>query len=506
MKRLIPAAIALLFIAVTGLVLGLAAKTFAATQERSITYRYFAEALHPVEPGEQAITWNPPARTLVRDFNEADEFLVGQALDDAWRAHALAMSTGDTGLLPDYMSGVALQRSMQAAESAQATGAGMAVMELAAAPYFYHLDGSVVQIASDALTVRFAITEGALRHFRLSRDQVMTTLMNETTGWRVFTHEMSASEPVIRSDHATPDATPLHGINYYPANTPWRDFWPGFDAEIIAADLDLIAGLGGNAVRIFLPQEAFATERGDKPLEDLATFLQLSADRGLQVVPTLFDMKSGYGPATWSDDMIYLRRVLPILAGSPVVPFIDLKNEPDLDFATHGEALVTTWAQTMITVSDVIAPTLDFTIGWAAADPAARYPHLVDIVSYHDYAPIEGTADRLATVRQAAGARPVYVTEIGASAYGAAASWPGSPEGQAEAIATRMAALREADGVFVWTLHDFPQVDADAVGGSPWVKRLQAEYGLFDMDGAEKPAAAVVRDSFAQRAATQRGN
>ena len=56
--------------------------------------------------------------------------------------------------------------------------------------------------------------------------------------------------------------------------------------------------------------------------------------------------------------------------------------------------------------------------------------------------------------------------------------------------------MEKADGLFVWTLYDFPNVDATAVGGSPWVKRLQARFGLFTADGTAKPAAEVVRQAF----------
>jgi endo-1,4-beta-mannosidase len=61
-----------------------------------------------------------------------------------------------------------------------------------------------------------------------------------------------------------------------------------------------------------------------------------------------------------------------------------------------------------------------------------------------------------------------------------------------------LAALGAADGVFVWTLHDFPQVEAAAVGGSPWVKRIQSHFGLVSADGIEKPAAEAVREGFQQ--------
>lgn len=477
-------------------ILTLGADAYAAAQERTVQYRYFADALQPLEAAEISVAWEPAARPLVRDFTEVDEALVGRALGSAWRALSAAMTRGETALLPDYFSGVALHRAEAAAVSAFESGTCFAIIRQDARPTFYHLDGSVLQVEAEAVSVRFAIEATGLAHFALSRDRVTTTLMNETTGWRVFTHEMAASEPFSprAADFVHPG--PLAGVNYYPAQTPWRRFWPEFDAEVVDRDLALIAGLGANAVRIFLPVRDFAADDGAS-LEKLATFLRLARARGLRVVPTLFDMRSGYQPSGWADDAAYLRRVLPVLSASDTVAFVDLKNEPDLDFDAHGEGLVEAWLRTMSTLARDMAPDLALTVGWAGPEPAARFTGVVDVVSYHDYEEVGGTAERLRTVIAAAGGKPVYVTEIGASSFEVAVDFPGSPDRQKAAVATRLAALDQADGVFVWTLHDFETPDPVAVGGSPWVRRLQAEFGLFDTAGRAKPVAEAVAKAFA---------
>ena len=68
-------------------------------------------------------------------------------------------------------------------------------------------------------------------------------------------------------------------------------------------------------------------------------------------------------------------------------------------------------------------------------------------------------------------------------------------------IEQRLAALAPADGIFVWTLHDFPDPDPAAVGTSPWNTRLQANFGLLDFNGTAKPAATVVTSAFDRRLA-----
>ena len=288
-------------------------------------------------------------------------------------------------------------------------------------------------------------------------------------------------------------------INYYPAETPWRDFWPEFDASDVARDFDRIAGLNGNSVRIFLTRGAFLGASAEASLDSLTRLLAVAEEKSLRVVPTLFYLKQDYSVGTWGDDALYLSRVLPVLVGSPAVAFIDLKNEPDLDFDAHGEAKVRAWLTTMLGLSRNSDESIPLTIGWSSAKAAEILIDDVDLVTYHDYAPVGGAAARLAGLRALANGKPVHVTEIGESSYTLAAGLPGTETSQAQRLSARLQALREADGVMVWTLYDFPWVDPLVVGASPWVRRLQSSFGILRADGTEKPGAAVLTDRFLER-------
>jgi len=250
-------------------------------------------------------------------------------------------------------------------------------------------------------------------------------------------------------------------------------------------------------VRMFLPVGDFAPgPELDRNLTNLADFLGRAEGLGLQVMPTLFDMKGNYDIATWGDDLVQLEAVLPVLAASPAVTIIDIKNEPDLDFETQGKTNVLAWLRTMAAEIRRGAPGIPLTVGWATAEAGELLVPYVDAVSYHDYAPLEGTAERLASVRSAAGGKPVLVTEIGASAWSLVQDFPSSDEAQARDLATRLDGLADADGVLVWTLHDFPDPDSRAVGSSIWVRGLQARYGIYDQTGAPRPLAAILRTTF----------
>lgn len=498
MKRLLIPALAVAgFLGVAAMVLWMAAAAFAASQQRSQEYRYLSEALDVVERPASEVNWSPPVQTLVRRVTGDDEVLIATALAQSWRAFAAASDTGETALLADHFAGVALSRAQLAASEGWTGGTRMVVLEEAARPEFLHLDGSVFQLSAKATTVRYALRDGALVRLDLTMDDVLTTLTNETTGWRIFSHERRGSQPLTPPVRPLLKLPRLNGVNYYPAETPWRRFWPEFDATIVAADLDLVAGLGGNAVRIFLPVADFGPDaEGAENLGKLRTFLTLAEARGIRVIPTLFDLKHGYRPALWADDVAYLRRVLPALAASAAVVIVDLKNEPDLDRKKQGAGLVEAWLTTMTLMSREIAPDLALTIGWSSADAAPDLAGLLDAVSFHDYKRVEGTAQRLADVRKRAEGKPVLVTEIGTSSYSLALGYPSSPSAQADALADRLRQLDPADAVLVWTLHDFAAPDAAAVGRSPWVQRLQSQFGLYDRAGLAKPAAAIVAKAF----------
>lgn len=485
------------FLGLAAALLWTAALSFEAAQQRSREYRYLSDALDPVEPASNAVAWTEPRKTLVRDVTAADKTQIGTALTESWRTFAAASDTGETAVLADHFAGIALSRAEIAAREAWRDRTRMVVLEQKAEPEFLHLDGSVFQLSAKATTVRYALREGALVHYELVQDDVRTTLTNETTGWRIYSHERTGSRALAPVARPVRDLPRLTGVNYYPAKTLWRRFWPEFDPIVVAADLSRVSDMGGSAVRIFLPVADFGPDAdGEVNLRNLEVLLAMAQARDIRVIPTLFDLKPGYRPAVWADDAAYLRRVLPVLSASSAVALVDLKNEPDLDRTAEGAGLIDAWLTTMALMAHDIAPDLALTIGWSSAEFATDLVELVDAVSYHDYADITATADRLAAVRAQAMGKPVLVTEIGASSYSLVPGFPGSEDAQARALEDRLAQLQDADGVLIWTLYDFANPDAVAVGASPWVRRLQSRFGLFDAHGSIKPAGKVAAAAF----------
>jgi hypothetical protein len=460
-----------------------------------VEYHYFDEALDPSAEPISAVNWTE-GPVLDRSFGPTEAYEVGRALTEAWSLHASALATQNTAYLADRFSGGALSR---ATASAADPSVRMVVLHQQATPLVFHRDGSVLQVADTALTARFLLKDGALQAFRLTNDANITTLLNEPSGWHIISHERQGATPV-RADQAVyrPKA-PLAGINYYPAASSWHQFWPGFDIAVIRRDMGLIRGLGANSVRIFLQRDALLDpDTAPDALNNLALLLQAAQAQGLQVVPTLFDLRGGYEPGLWADDYAELRAILPVLAAAPNVAFVDLKNEADLDYPLYGKGTVQAWLLAMTASARSIAPGLPLTVGWSSAQAAAEMTGPFDLITYHDYPDVTRAAERLASLRRAAGDKPVIVTEIGATSWNALAGFPASPSSQAEAIAARGAALRGADGIFLWTLHDFTAPDTSVTGRAPWNKARQSHYGLIDSAGHEKPAATAARNLFSQ--------
>lgn len=474
----------------------LAATAFESLSERETTYRFIFEALDPLSVAEDNVIWIDPEVPLARPLTPADKQRAGQTLAAAWQALAAAQSSGRTDILSDGFTGVALERAQVSVRDATEHGGRMAVLQQSAKPVFFHKDGSILQIELSTVTARYLIGPDGLMHHQLTKDVSIATMIQQTAGWRIFSFERR-SEELLTPEKTAWNGPKLYGVNYYPSDSPWRKFWEDFDVETVSRDLDHIKNLGGNVVRIFLSFEDFLDpEKAPTNLEHLRSLLQLAESKNLWVIPTLFDLKPSFSPGTWSRDTDYLEAVLPILSDSSRIAFIDVKNEADLDFKAHDEAEIRAWLRTMVTMIRTNATGLPISIGWSSSESAGVLTDLLDVVSYHEFGSGRDTQAGLRRARALANGLPVIVTEVGASSFNLALGLPGSETGQSTTLRDRMKQLESSDGILVWTLHDFDEVDASVIGLSPWRRKLQSAYGLYRTDGSEKPSARAVRQAF----------
>lgn len=473
-------------------------QAYSVAKERKVVYRYLSEALDSGMEPSNRVVWKEPEKPLSRPLTLGDKELVGKTLGLAWQLLSLCQSTAHHDLLNDAFDGVALERAVISVGDALASGGRLGVLDIEAVPTFFHSDGSLLQVELTMSVVRFNSKMEGPETSVVTRDRGLATLINQADGWRVVSYELTDIQPI------EPDKTKwvgnwLAGINYYPAKTPWRTFWRQFDSDVVAADFRRLGNINGNTVRIFLPTQEFMDPASTVQAQlQLGQLLDLAEQNGLLVVPTLFDLQGEFGPEGWVDDAVYLKAILPILSKSNAVAFVDIKNEPDLDYKSHGERSIRAWLKAMLVYSRTVAPDLSYTIGWSSADAASNLIAEIDLVTYHDYGPVNLSAWQLSELRSKVGDKPIMITEFGASSWELLLGFPATERSQAQILDDRASALSAADGLFVWTLNDFETVDNQAIGHSPWVAGLQSAFGLFDANGREKPAAKVVRRVFGE--------
>lgn len=467
------------------------ARAYNAVSENKVQYKTIQEALNIKDTTWSMVRWNLNEKPIGRGLGAGDAYMIGQAYTDAMKSLTAATSSGLTDPLKKHFTGFAYERAVQAANDAKKDHQ-MVVLSADAHARLFHLDGSLIQIETkNVLTARYSENAEAGPVYIANECQTLT-LLNKTSGWRISNLERNCAEQM----HAEPAPAlimpaPLIGINYYPKDKPWHDFWPKLTHAELNEDFSLIKRLGGNAVRIFLQFEPFTDlAEMESSIIKLVDLLDIAQDYGLTVIPTLFDLRSEYSPKTWAESWRYMYRVLKAIGHHPSVKIIDIKNEADRDFEGHGKRRVLAWIETMARLGRDTAPHIAFTVGWAEPQYATLLEREFGVISYHDYQDMDTIADRLSAIQKAIPKKPIIVTEIGWHSWSPhnKLSIPSTEAKQAQILQKQIDGLEASDGYFIWTLHDFTDVPDIVVGPLPWRKAMQKSFGLVRQNGSLKPA------------------
>ncbi|MFD9910338.1 glycosyl hydrolase [Streptomyces sp. NPDC059063] len=328
-------------------------------------------------------------------------------------------------------------------------------------------------------------------------------------------------------------ATPRFGANYTPSEG-WFHHWLDFDLDAVRRDLDAIAALGLDHVRVFPIWPYFQPNRTlirPRAVAQLVELADAAAERGLDVnVDGLQGHLSSFDflPAwtqTWhrrnlftDPDVVsgqedYLRTLAAALADRPNFIGMTIGNEinqfasgphPDPDRITQEQA--ESWLRRVLAACEEGAPGrlhlhAEYDAAWYQDDQPFTPAHaarLGAVTAVHSWV-FNGTAqlhgrDGVATGQHAAylielskawahdPRRPVWLQEVGAPA-------PLIPAADAAAFteATVTAALDCADvwGVTWWCSHDVSRSLAD-------FPELEYSLGLLSNEGRVKPAGAAL--------------
>ncbi|MFN8623158.1 MAG: cellulase family glycosylhydrolase [Chloroflexota bacterium] len=470
------------------------------------------------EPG--AATWTVPAAGAGRALDPGTRDRITDAYLRALRGVELALESCSAADLHTWLAPQIEAQVTALIDDAKAGGCtlrrsdGGHVLQ----PTFVSEDGGVVAFSDRGGWVvdRVVDPAGHARYLERTADRDVVMRLDDGI-WRVAawreTGTAGVGEPPLavarpgfvaaQGGELVADGAALHldGVDYYPADTPWRDFWAKYDPAVVETDLRRAQRLGFDSIRVFVPYGQGPDHPDDVALTGLDDLLGRARALGLRVVVTLFDLDVNYDPGAWSGADRFIDRVVGRYADDPTILAWDLKNEADLDDRRVGAPLVDQWLLHVLRRLRTLDTGHLVTVGWSTPAMAARLADRLDLVSFHDYGTVSGLGARLATADAAVtaavtGGRPALLTEYGASSW----TSPLAPGGLGVAGQAReVAALRDAiaaeptlDGAMLWGLNDFSGKAAAAPGASAWRKGVERSFGVIAADGTDKPVAAVL--------------
>ena len=262
----------------------------------------------------------------------------------------------------------------------------------------------------------FVSTDGDLNI--VSEDLVTSRIIMflEDGFWRIAHWEQLVEKPVeevsINSDAGFEMIT---GVNYYPAQFAWDTFNPDLNLETLESDFRTITETGFNAIRIFIDYHSFGGGYlSAEKLNRLNQLLDIADQAKLKVVITLFDFYGDYRLQSWPNTARHLDALVGAIGTHPAIHSWDLKNEPDLDFASRGESRVLSWLGFVGNHMRKLGVFQPLTIGWSNSTSAANLEDLVDYMSFHYYEDPEVFEAGLRTLRSKT-TKPLVVQEYGMS-------------------------------------------------------------------------------------------
>lgn len=295
----------------------------------------------------------------------------------------------------------------------------------------------------------------------------------------------------------------VRGVNYYPSRAPWRRFLTDADLEMVAAELDLVAGAGFNTIRIFLWHEALFDCPGNGAVPKAEGFarldgvLRLAAERDLRVLVTLNDLPDlvirplyQYPEAAAAQTAYIVTRY----RDEATILAWDVRNEGDIDYI-RGYARsrdVLNWLREITALVRQTDPSHLITAGWN--ENSYLTDSAVDFLSFHHWRTADNLSQRIADLRQRS-QKPILLEEIG---YPARAIYPDSVAAQAEKFRAALS-VAESQGLLgwlAWTAFDFTPDSTCIPPACPSADNSEHHFGLWTTEYAPKPVIAVIREQF----------
>lgn len=299
------------------------------------------------------------------------------------------------------------------------------------------------------------------------------------------------------------DTFTLRGVNYYPANYPWRRFLTETDEATLQHDFALLQRTGFNSVRIFLWNEALFDCEAHGAVPNPAAFARLdavmrqAAAHDLYLIVTLNDLPVLEGDAALYNNPSHIIEQTAFIVqryrDEPAILAWDLRNEGDIDYdgvnlfkpgTVSQEAVISWLAATSRQVRELDTNHL-ITAGWRYNEQhTAPY---VDFISFHHWRGAANLRERLNRMDYDS---PILLQEFGFTTFDV------TQEQQAAAVRDVVRLIEEERGDvlgwMVWTAFDFPLTATCYPGTCQSLDNREHHFGLWHSDGTPKPAIDVL--------------
>jgi hypothetical protein len=276
--------------------------------------------------------------------------------------------------------------------------------------------------------------------------------------------------------------------------------WSHFDPAAINRDFARIRALDANTVRIIIQPSVFGFPIVRPVMANrLSEMIGLAAKHSLQVQLTLFDWWSRYPDIRGSKE--WVSSLLSRYRRDPRIAVLELQNE----VKPQNPAAVA-WVTRLLPYLSTVMPGTLRTVSTAsvAPDVFALFTRELrnsppDLWDYHYYGPPQDAYFVLSRIKALSAPLPLFIGETGHSTHGTLGDQAVEDQAQAayyRAVFSAAAALLLPTPA-PWTLNDFyPRaIPPSPAAGDP----AQYGYGLFQLNGIPKPAAAIVRSAFSGR-------
>ncbi|CAL2082551.1 Glycoside hydrolase, family GH5_42 [Tenacibaculum sp. 190524A02b] len=358
---------------------------------------------------------------------------------------------------------------------------------------FFSEDGQVVYLNDKAVQEKtFFYQNQKLYYQQETTKNYKAVLLLEDGFWRI---RHIVSDSVYKTEQPKTQLKKINfkikGINYYPQNTPWFDFWHKYDSLVVQKDLKIIKDLKLNTVRIFIPYEVFGKEKvAPQKLKHLITTLNIAHNLNLKVIITFFDFYSNYQVLDYTLCDRHVESIIKKIKKHPAILQYDIKNEPNLDFKIHSKHKVINWLSFIVERVRYYDPNTPITIGWGNADSAYLLNDKVDIISFHFYKKLKEFKTDYTKLKEKV-YKPIVVQEFGKHSYNSIFNlFSHSEKKQANYHKKMQQYFKElnVEHFVSWTLYDFPHIDSAIFGRLPYKIGPQKNYGFINVKGKFKQA------------------